>query len=149
MCWGYPLLYLPPSACVGPCCSQVTEPTAAEEPASVEVNLLMELGAMDLEHFINDYLTPSFHSAARDEPDHHQSLVCRYMVELADTVDAMHRAGVVHADLKAANVVIDAQTGRLKVGGFWRLVEGNPTQQCHTDHRPGRLADRRQTRAAN
>ncbi len=40
-----------------------------------------------------------------------------YAAQLADTIDAMHRAGVVHRDVKPENILIDAQR-RIKITDF-------------------------------
>lgn len=81
----------------------------------VQIHILMGLGAMDLLKLMQSYLSPMHtdmvaHIAAVKEPE-----ACRYMVELVDGVDRMHLEGVIHTDLKLGNVVVDAETGRLRI----------------------------------
>ncbi|MHB1297515.1 MAG: serine/threonine-protein kinase [Gemmatimonadaceae bacterium] len=65
------------------------------------------------------------HSAERLTPEQ----VTRMMVDVADALDYAHAHGVVHRDIKAENILLDATTGRAMVTDFGiaRVAEAAPT----------------------
>lgn len=58
-----------------------------------------------------------------------------YAAELADTIDAMHRAGVVHRDVKPENVLLNARH-HVKVTDFGSAKIVHPPGEADAEHAP-------------
>jgi len=70
----------------------------------------------------------------------------RVGLELVDALDAAHRAGIVHHDVKPANVMVTAD-GRAKLADFGIASLQDDTQRTLTGVAAGREADRTMTAA--
>jgi eukaryotic-like serine/threonine-protein kinase len=63
----------------------------------------------------------------------------RVLIELADAIDAVHRAGLVHGDIKASNVMLDAQ-GRVILMDFGAGFESSDVGSAISAGTPRYLA---------
>lgn len=76
------------------------------EKDKIFFNLITDLFPQDLSHFVKVQTSPQ------------PSLICIFAYQIFKGLSYIHSKGICHRDLKPANVLVDSETGRLKLCDF-------------------------------
>jgi serine/threonine protein kinase len=113
----------------------------AKEAALAEARALLELGAHpSIAILRDDFFSGRQHVMVMDHVDgadlaaarpHRRSDVMRWLRDIALALDHVHRAGAVHGDVKPANIVVAASTGRAVLVDFGSAAAGRKRPLTH------------------